>query len=254
MSSTITSIIVSGATGRAGSRVCALALRDESFALAGALTHAGSARLGAPVPDAADARKPLCFQAETSAPADVVIDFSTDEGARRALRLALDRGAALLVATTALSDATVAEMREAAKKRISVIVAPNTSLGVAAAVDAAARLAGALGPTFAASIVEAHHSRKKDAPSGTALRLARAVRGSGGSLRDDQILAIRAGDIVGEHTLRFVGEGESIELVHRAASRDVFARGALRAAKWLHGRSAGWWTMEDVLGFARAGG
>ncbi len=255
MATPTTTIIVSGASGRMGVRLCNLAARDPSFRLAAALARPGSPAIGrAASPIETGQSAPVITDA-TDAPADVVIDFSSDLGARAALSVAASRSAALLVGTTGLSDQTMAMLRDAAQ-RLAILVAPNTSMGVAAAADAAARLARSFGPEFRASIVEAHHIHKKDAPSGTALRLARAIRDvspeSARRLPDDQVLSIRAGDIVGEHTIRFAGPGEVIELTHRATTRDVFALGALRAARWLHGREAGWWTIEDVLGFTRS--
>jgi 4-hydroxy-tetrahydrodipicolinate reductase len=183
----------------------------------------------------------------------VVVDFSSDSGARAAAAVALSRGAALVVGTTALAKETV-EMLRAASKKISVLVAPNTSLGVAALADIALRAAGALGPKYTVSIVEAHHSGKKDAPSGTAIRLANAVRAGGIEVRDDQVLSIRSGDVIGEHTIRFAGPGEYIELTHRATSRDLFAMGALKGAAWIAQKESGWWTMEDVVGLQRSAG
>lgn len=164
---------------------------------------------------------------------------------------ALARGArcALLVGTTGLSERTIAELRETAAV-CPVLLAPNTSLGVAVAAKIISELACALGPGFECSIVEAHHNRKKDAPSGTAIRLAGAVRSAGHELRDDQVVSIRGGDVIGEHTVRFAGPGEYIELTHRATTRDLFALGAIRAAKWLSQRGPGWYAIEDTLGIA----
>ena len=255
MSTSITTIIVNGATGRVGSRLCSLASRDASLHLAAALARPGSPSIGSPAFPVNHGENALLIADATTADADVVIDFSSDAGVRAALSIASDRSAALLVGTTGISDQTMRMLRDASD-RLAILVAPNTSLGVAAVADASARLAASLGPEFRASIVESHHIHKKDAPSGTALRLADAIRGALADpqrqLPDDQILSIRAGDIVGEHTIRFAGPGEYVELTHRATTRDVFALGALRAARWLHGRGAGWWTMEDVLGFARS--
>lgn len=246
-----TSIIVVGASGRMGARILALGATDSGVRIAAAVERAGSPSIGKPAFSPEIAPNPPLIAEQTDAPADVVIDFSSASGTRAALDLALARRAALLVGTTGLPPETISALRDASSQ-IAVLLAPNTSLGIAAVADAAARLARALGPSYRASIVESHHIHKKDAPSGTALRLAEAVRGAGGELPQDQVLSIRAGDIVGEHTIRFAGPGEVIDLTHRATSRDLFALGALRAAKWLHGRGAGWWTMEDVLGFERS--
>lgn len=240
-----TRIIVHGAAGRVGARLCDLSQRDPEFVLAAALERAGHPAIGRPSSPDAPGRESVKVSENTGVSAHAVIDFSSDAGARRALEIARAAGAALLVGTTALTPETVALLRAAGAER-PVIVAPNTSLGVAVLAAIAAHAAAALG-AYEVSLVEAHHSAKKDAPSGTALRLAEAVRSAGGAVRDDQILAIRGGDVVGEHTLRFAGPGEYVELTHRATSRDVFARGALRAARWLHGRAPGWYTMNDVL-------
>ncbi len=250
MSSTITSIIVHGAAGRMGARLCAVAADDPRFTLVAALEREGSSAIGAPA--ATPQSKGFTVQITPSCAerADVVIDFSSDRGAHNALAIALQSGAALLVGTTALSELTVSSLRDASAK-IPVLLAPNTSMGIPVLARAAADVARALGPGFEISIVEAHHSKKKDAPSGTAIRLARAITDAGAHIAPDQVLAIRGGDVVGEHTIRFAGPGEYIELTHRATSRDVFVHGALRAAAWLRGKAPGWYTIEDVVGLAR---
>lgn len=241
-----TRIIIFGASGRVGARLCALAQSDRSFALVGAVSRATDSPQHPALPTSARAVTADSTGVFGVSSADVVIDFSSDAGTRSALTLASRIGAALLVGTTALSPSTLAALREASLNS-AVLVAPNTSLGVAALAALVNRAASMLA-AFDCSIVEAHHSAKKDAPSGTAIRLASAARTGGASLPDAQIVSIRGGDVVGEHTVRFAGPGEYIELTHRATSRDVFARGALRAAAWLRGRAPGWWTMEDVLG------
>lgn len=243
----LTRIIVNGAEGRMGDRLCRLARADDRVALVGALTHPGSARLGAIADGCESDKNPLKYSVSSDADADVVIDFSTPEGTLSALETALEKRAALLVGTTGLDQELHARLREASAG-IAVLTAPNTSLGVAVLADATRRAAALLGNEYRCAVVEAHHSGKKDAPSGTALRLAEAARSAGADLPDDQILSIRAGDVVGEHTVRFAGPGEYIELTHRATTRDVFVLGALRAAKWLHGKPPGMWKIEDVLG------
>lgn len=235
-----TRVVIHGALGRMGARLCALAAAGDGVRLVGAVDRessassiAGGVRVTASIDEAP--------------PCDVVIDFSSDEGARAAPALARQCGSALLVGTTGLSRETEGLLRSAAAER-AVLVAANMALGVAVLAALARRAAAALGPAYRAAIVEAHHAGKKDAPSGTALRLAEAARSAGADLPADQVLSIRGGDVVGEHTLRFAGAGEYLELIHRATTRDVFAAGALRAARWLHGRPPGWWTIEDVLG------
>jgi len=255
-----TSIIVFGASGRMGRRIVALAMEGREFALRAAVVRDSSSRAGeriAPVsapaslsavPSAAASitLKTAKTLGNTPLSADVVIDFSSDAGAPHALALAQRAGSALLVGTTALSDRSIAALK-AASASCAVLVTPNTSLGVALLSVLVQHAARALGPEYGCSIVEAHHSAKKDAPSGTALRLASAARDAGHALRDDQILALRGGDVIGEHTVRFAGPGEYLELTHRATTRDLFARGALHCAAWLKGRPPGWYTMHDVI-------
>ena len=183
--------------------------------------------------------------------ADAVIDFSSDEGAARAAGIAAELGCALLVGTTGLSQASLDAVARASS-RIPAMVAPNTSLGVAVArrlaADAARMLRG-----FDVDIVETHHARKLDAPSGTARSLADAVaQGSGKPVNPARIHAIRAGDVVGEHVVSWSGPGERVTISHSATSRDLFALGALRMARWLSGRPAGMHSPDDWFAdFAR---
>jgi 4-hydroxy-tetrahydrodipicolinate reductase len=248
-----TSIIVFGASGRMGSRIVALASTDRAFDIRAAIVRDDSPRAGEiAAPASANRSHAISLEnaknaEKTPLSAHVVIDFSSDAGAAESLAIAQRTGASLLVGTTALSDARMAALRHASSSR-AILVAPNTSLGVALLSVLVRDACRALGADYHASIVEAHHSAKKDAPSGTALRLARSVRDAGHELRDDQILAMRGGDVVGEHTVRLAGPGEYIELTHRATTRDLFARGALRCAAWLKGRAPGWYTVQDVVG------
>jgi 4-hydroxy-tetrahydrodipicolinate reductase len=174
----------------------------------------------------------------------------------------------MVIGTTGLDAATRAALERAAE-RVPVVYAPNYSQGINALYFLAGRAAELLGPSFDAEIVEMHHRYKMDAPSGTAVRLAevvatakrldaeRAIRhGRSGQvgerpLEEVGVLALRGGDVVGEHTLYLVGDGERIELTHRATDRLIFARGAVRAAHWVVGRSAGLYDMIDVMGIPR---
>jgi 4-hydroxy-tetrahydrodipicolinate reductase len=169
---------------------------------------------------------------------------------------------ALLICTTG-HDAPTRAAIDAAAKDIAVMVAPNTSLGVAVLNAALALALEALGPDFAAEIVEMHHDKKKDAPSGTAIRLTDTIQrardnsvvttGRVGPRKTEEIgvFAVRGGNVIGEHTVYLIGEHERIELSHRAHSRDLFAAGALRAASWLVGQPAGAYTIEDSLNLGR---
>lgn len=225
-------LMVNGSEGKMGARIIALARQDERFVIAAAHDQHDGAR------------------AETLAPDsfDVVVDFSSDEGAQRAARLAAAHRAALLVGTTGLSRDSL-DAIEVAARSAPVMVAANTSLGIAVLNHLVGQAARLLGPDFAIDLVEAHHAGKRDAPSGTALRLAESIHALGGrELPRDRIQSIRSGDIVGEHEAIFAGPDEKMRISHEATSRDVFARGALRAAAWLVGQAPGRYTIEHSLG------
>lgn len=234
-----------GASGRTGRRTCELALADPRFNLVGALTHAASGALGTSINPSCDLR--IASACDSAARPEAVIAFCLPAGIAQAADLALRTRAALVIGTTGL-DAPATDRLKATSATIPVLLAPNTSLGVAVLADLAARAATTLGSAFQASIVEAHHAGKKDAPSGTATRLAAAIAAGGGNIPAAQVLSIRSGDVIGEHTIRFAGQGEYLELTHRATTRDLFARGALRAAHWLAGKPAGWYTIEQTFG------
>ncbi len=179
----------------------------------------------------------------TGAPAfDVAIDFSLPEGFDPILALCVARGLPLVSGTTGLSEAQRLAL-DAAATRIPLAWASNFSLGVAVLAELVERAAAAL-PGWDVDIVESHHVHKKDAPSGTALTLGQAASSAGAEVR---YASLRAGDIVGEHTVQFAGIGERIELTHRATHRDVFARGALHVAARLQGRAPGAYRVRDLL-------
>lgn len=218
-------IVLHGAGGRMGARIAACAEGDRACLVVRTIGRS----------DAADV---------AVGEADVVIDFSSAEGAERAARLAEAAGCALLVGTTGLPAASLQAIERAAC-RIPAMIAPNTSLGVAVARRLVADAARLL-PGFEADIVETHHSRKLDAPSGTARSLAAAVgEGRGSPLESSRIHAIRAGDVVGEHAVTFSGPGERLTVAHTATSRDLFAIGALRMARWLASRAPGMHTPDQ---------
>ncbi len=178
---------------------------------------------------------------------DCVIDFSSSHGAVRAAQLAIDAGAALLCCTTGLDQEARGALSEASKN-ICVMWAPNTSLGVAVARRLCQDAAAMLGADYSVDVIEHHHQRKLDAPSGTALALAEAVqRGSGTVVPPDRIHSIRAGETIGDHSVQFVGPFETLRIEHSAVSRELFAVGALRLARWLRGRSPGRVTLDDWL-------
>lgn len=197
--------------------------------------------------------------------AEVVIDFSTPAATRGILQACLRQGVRLVIGTTGLDAALIAEVDNAARQ-VAVLTSANMSLGVNLLLELVGKVAAKLGDDYDIEIVEAHHRFKKDAPSGTALALAGAIcEATGKKLEKDVVNgrhggeamrrrgeigmhAIRSGDVVGRHTVSFGGLGEEISIGHVASSRDVFARGALRAARWLAGKPAGRYSMKDVLG------
>jgi len=200
--------------------------------------------------------------------AQVVIDFTSAEASLTHARLCAERGVALVIGSTGFTPEARAQVAQGAAA-IPVVLAPNTSVGVNVVIRMAAELARVLGDGYDVEVLEAHHRMKKDAPSGTALKLAEVLASALGRGEEDLTFArhgqvgarpkkeigvqtLRGGDVVGEHTVFFYGEGERIELTHRATSRDQFGLGALRAARWVTGRTPGLYDMADVLGFARA--
>lgn len=195
---------------------------------------------------------------------EVYIDFTVPAATTRAVAAAAEAGVAAVIGTTGLSDSDRQVIDEASGK-VPVLVAANFSLGVNLLCALAETASRAL-PDFDFEIVELHHNQKRDSPSGTALALARSLADGRGQVLDEVlctersgdvgprpageigVMAVRGGDIVGEHTAYLIGATERIELSHRASSRDLFAEGALRAASWLAGRPAGRYAMRDVLG------
>ena len=231
-----TRLLVHGANGRMGQALQRLCAEGGGCRVVAAVSRKVGQRVIDGVPQ---------FAASELAGApdfDVAVDFSLPEAFDPVLRLSLERRRALVSGTTGLSDAQ-REAVAAAGARIPVLWAANFSLGVAVLADLVARAARVL-PGWDCDIVEAHHVHKKDAPSGTALALGHAA-GEGGA--HPRYASIRAGDIVGEHTVQFASAGERIELVHRATSRDIFAHGALHAAARLARRPPGVYQLRDLL-------
>lgn len=228
-------IALFGAKGRMGQRIAALAQEDRGVQIT-ALLHRGD------IPASGQQTSIPPKLAETR----VIIDFSSDEGTRGAVGLARTLGAGLLVGTTALS-ATTLEALAQAEREIPVMVCANTSLGVAVARHLAREAARLLGGEYDVDIIETHHTKKLDAPSGTALALAASLREGGREIAKDHIHAIRTGDVIGDHIVQFAGVGEILRIQHSATTRDLFARGALRAAKWLAGKGSGRYRIEDTF-------
>lgn len=241
--------VVIGAAGRMGRAIFRIAGEFPGLAFVGALASRDSALLGrdsGSVAGGAPNHLPITSDLGTAlARAAVVIDFSSALATRENLRACRAARKPLLLGTTGFAAELEAEFAAAARE-IPLLVAPNTSLAVTLLSELARRAAHAL-PGFDIGITETHHREKRDAPSGTALSLAAAIR----EARPAQIpiSSVREGDVVGEHCVRFAGPGEELALTHRALQRDVFARGALAAALWLSSQAPGRYDMRDVMGF-----
>jgi len=221
-------ILLVGARGRMGQAVAAAVQRDRSLTIAAAI-------------DQGDALRPAIENCE------VVIDFSAAEATPEVCRACADHRRPLVLGTTGQDEKEKAEVGAAAGV-VPVVFAANFSVGVNVLFALARRATELLGKDFDLDVIEMHHRTKKDAPSGTAKRLLEILREARGGNAEIAAQSIRAGDIVGEHTVIFTGRGERLELTHRAASRENFALGALRAARWVIGQPPGLYQMEDVLG------
>jgi 4-hydroxy-tetrahydrodipicolinate reductase len=178
---------------------------------------------------------------------DVAIDFSHPDAISEICRAALKHRKPLVIGTTGQSKEQRRIIEETAQS-LPIVFAPNFSIGVNVLFWLTHNAAEQLGGDFDSEIVETHHKMKKDAPSGTAKTLAEILKAAGKTKGEIPVQSIREGDVVGEHTVIFSGPGERLELTHRAASREIFARGALRAAKWIIDRRPGLYSMQDVLG------
>lgn len=262
---------VIGCGGRMGRMVLSELAATKGCRIAGGTEPKGSALLGRDLGEIAGTGPlgvAVTDKAETLfAGADVVIDFTTPAASVLHAGMAARTGTAFVLGTTGLDDKQLAAVTRAARKA-PVVRAANMSLGVTLLAALVEKVAAALGPDYDIEIVEMHHRHKVDAPSGTALalgeaaaagrgvRLAKVARrgrdGYTGPRRTGDIgfAALRGGDVVGDHSVVFAGAGERIELVHRASSRQIFARGAVRAALWVADRKSGLYSMRDVLGFS----
>jgi 4-hydroxy-tetrahydrodipicolinate reductase len=260
-------IAVFGITGRMGQALIR-ALREASvFNLSGAIASADSGRLGQ---DAAGEGAPtgVLITADSTLGlrgASVAVDFSPGGCVAAHASACAAAGVPILVGATGI-DAASRGILEQAARDIPVLIAPNTSVGVSVVAQLVSMAALGLGPSYDVEIFEAHHRMKRDAPSGTALALGEAIAGVRGQALGEVAIydrtahsaprtpgsigfsSLRAGDIVGEHTVMFAAAGERVEITHRATDRSTFARGALRAAEWLVWQPAGLYGMKNVLG------
>ncbi len=261
--------VVCGAAGRMGGRITAMMRESDDFTLVGAVERSGNERIGHDAGEVAGIGKigvPLVGDLGTvMSQGQVIIDFTTPHATMTHVALAVQAQVPVVVGTTGLTAADL-ERIKALSSTVPCVVSPNMSVGVNVLLKALAEVAATLGDAYDVEIVETHHRFKQDAPSGTALKMAQVIAQTLGreldtagiygrsgvtgarSTEEIAIHALRAGDVIGDHTVIFGGMGERIEMTHRAHSRDNFARGALRAARWIIGRPPGMYDMQDVLG------
>jgi 4-hydroxy-tetrahydrodipicolinate reductase len=219
--------------------------------LVGAAGRMGKTVLGVAKSDAQIVIAAQCDLDDPIEPAikscDAAIDFSHADAIDEICPAALQHGKPLVIGTTGHSQQQHRTIEEAARS-VPIVLASNFSVAVNVLFWISRKAAEMFGSDFDPEVIETHHKMKKDAPSGTAKTLADILRAAQKSHREIPIQSIREGDVVGEHTVIFSGPGERLELAHRAASREIFARGALRAAKWIIGKPPGLYSMQDVLG------
>ncbi len=259
-------LIVNGAAGRMGKRILALALQDENLDIVAAVEYSQHPDLGKDAGTLAGTGPiNIVLESSITPDADVMIDFSLPEATDRTIDHCVESNIALVLGTTGLNESQLQKVQDAAKK-IAVIQATNMSVGMNILFRMVGKVAHMVGEDYDIEIVEAHHRFKKDAPSGSALTLAENIaeatgRDYPGCLRHGRcgadalrqkgeigMHAIRGGDITGDHAVIYSTLGETITISHKAHNRDNFARGAIRAAKWLAGKGAGRYSMKDVLG------
>lgn len=260
---------IAGAAGRMGQMLVRAVATTEGAALAGGCEAPGSPAVGKDLGEVAGiGAKGAIITAEPArlfAASDAVLDFSVPGATMKHAALAAERKVVHVIGTTGLEPAQVREL-EGFARRTAIVFAPNMSVGVNLLMALTERVASILGTDWDIEVFEIHHNKKVDAPSGTALGLGEAAargrkvdlakvaqRGRDGitgarKAGDIGFAALRGGNVVGDHTVMFMAENERIELTHRAASRELYARGAVRAALWARGKPAGLYTMRDVLG------
>jgi 4-hydroxy-tetrahydrodipicolinate reductase len=257
---TPTRIAVVGAAGRMGREVVRAALEDDSIELAGGVVETGAPELDADIGELSGwGRSGVLATQDPPDDVEVLIEFTVPDATVEHLAYARP----VVIGTTGLSEEQLARVEEAAKS-VPIVLAPNMSVGVSLLKEVVRELSGKLGTGYDVEIVEAHHRNKVDAPSGTALLLARAAaEGRGRDLDEVAVFgregrapreegeigihALRGGAVVGEHRVVFYSDGEEIEIAHRALSRRTFAAGALRAARFAAGAEPGLYSMRDVL-------
>jgi 4-hydroxy-tetrahydrodipicolinate reductase len=230
---------IAGVCGKMGRRIFELASHNKDFEVALALEKRGTPEIGREL-----GRIKISSSPDGIFLVDVFVDFTLPEASQINLDYAARYKKAVVLGTTGFNDEQLKKIEEVAKV-VPIVFSPNMSVGVNVLFSLLPEIAKRLGPDYSIEIVEAHHRAKKDAPSGTAKKFAQVL--SEVAKREIPTHSIRLGDIVGDHTIVFCGNSERIEIKHQAHSRDLFALGALKAAKWVANKPAGLYSMQDVL-------
>lgn len=250
MSAAPFNLVIIGASGRMGRSLLRQLSRFPELRLHGAVVSPGSGLLGRDSGEfagTAPAGVPCTASLEAAlSGAAIALDFSAAAGAEERIQLCAAAGVPLLLGITGLAPGISVILSDAAR-RIPVLATANTSLGAAVLMDLVRHATATLGSAFDVSIRDLHHRDKRDAPSGTALALGAAVQEASGTPRQVEYNSVRGGDLVGQHEVLFLGEGESLRLTHEAADRSVFARGALRAGLWLVRQAPGRYRISDLF-------
>lgn len=254
-------IVVSGCCGRMGKRICELSLKDDTLRLIAGVEKKGHPQIGKKIlPDC----EAIVWDdiVACSQDADVIIEFSTPQATLEHLEKLLGKKISFVIGTTGFSQEELDKIREISSQ-IPILISPNMSFGVNVLFETVKFLAKLLGKDYEVEVIELHHHNKVDAPSGTAKKIIsfieeaygeklKYIYGREGKIgprakEEIGVHALRLGDIVGEHQVIFAGNGERIELIHRAHSRDIFALGALKAAKYIIKKKSGIYSMLDLL-------
>ena len=264
-------IAIAGATGRMGKMLIEAVLNTADAQLVGALEHPSCPQLGEDAGAFLGKKTGVTISADVAqvlASAEFLIDFTRPEGTMAHLAVAEKTATKMIIGTTGLSAEQIASIKKASAK-LAIVFAPNMSVGVNATFKLLEIAAKMLNQGYDIEIIEAHHRHKVDAPSGTALKMGEVISGALGKKLDDLAVyareghtgerkegsigfaTIRGGDIVGDHTVLFAGDGERIEISHKSSSRQSYAQGSLRAARFLQAQASGLYDMQDVLGLRK---
>jgi len=261
-------VSITGVCGKMGRSILSTLLNDNDIELVGATELKGHELIGTDVGSLVGSTLGVSIADSiegAAAKSDIIVDFTSPASSISNAKFAADNSKSMVIGTTGFDKDQEEELRSLAEG-FPCVISPNMSIGVNVLFEVSKKIAALLGNDFDVEIVEAHHRNKVDAPSGTALKLGRSVaeglgidfekysrferHGAIGKRKPDEIgiQTVRGGDVVGDHTVMFLGQGERIEFTHRAHSRENFSKGVLRAVKWLPGKSPGIYSMKEVLG------